>query len=166
MTSDVVNKPVISIIAAVGRNNRAIGKNNQLLWHLPEDLKHFKEITSGHPVIMGLNTFRSIGRSLPNRTNIVLSQQDENIPEAIICHSLDEAIDIAGQHDQKEIFIIGGGQVNTQAISRADRLYLTLVDDEAEGDTHFPDYSSFGKVTSNTPGQSDNFSFRFVVLEK
>lgn len=166
MAGSATNKPIVSIIAAVGLNNHAIGKNNQLLWHLPEDLKHFKETTSGHPVIMGINTFRSIGRPLPNRTNIVLSLQNESIPGAIVCHSLDEAIATASQHDQGEIFIIGGGQVYSQAISRANRLYLTLVNDDAEGDTFFPDYSAFKKVVSDTPGQSVNIAFRFVVLEK
>lgn len=161
-----MKKPTISIIAAVGKNNRAIGKNNQLLWRLPEDLKHFREITSGHPIIMGLNTYRSIGRPLPNRTNIVLSPNNDDIPGVIVCHSLEEAISTAGAHDKEEVFIIGGGMVYASSIHLADRLYLTLVDDEAEGDTHFPDYSAFSKVKSEEPGKSGEINFRFVALER
>jgi len=159
-------EPKISIICALSEQTRAIGKNNQLLWHLPEDLKHFKEITSGHPVIMGLNTFKSIGRPLPNRTNIVLNFQPVDIPGTIVCSSLEEAVRIAGEHDQEEIFIIGGGMVYKSAIALADRLYLTLVDDNTEGDTYFPDYSAFTKVIDETSGQSGSINFRFVVLEK
>lgn len=166
MDTDFQTKPLISIIAAVGNNQRAIGKNNQLLWHLPEDLKHFKDLTSGHPIIMGFNTFKSIGRPLPNRVNIVLNFEQLEIPGAIACLSLEEAIKVASKHDQKEIFIIGGGMVYERAINLADRLYLTLVDDNTEGDAHFPAYSAFNKVLSEEPGQSGNINFRFVVLEK
>ncbi|MCX6712835.1 MAG: dihydrofolate reductase [Candidatus Vogelbacteria bacterium] len=161
-----MNQPRLSIIAAIGEKTRAIGKNNQLLWHLPEDLKHFKMITSGHPIIMGLNTFKSIGRPLPNRINIVLNFQPVDIPGAIVCSSLEEAIRIAGEHDQQEIFIIGGGMVYKSAIDLADRLYLTLVNDNADGDTYFPDYSNFTKVVSETSEQGGSINFRFIILEK
>ena len=104
-------KPQISIIVAIAEN-RAIGKNNQLLWDIPEDLAHFKEKTLGHPVIMGERTYRSIGRLLPKRANIILTfAKDFKCEGAHIAHSLEEAFDLAGKFDQEEIFVIGGGMV-------------------------------------------------------
>ena len=103
-----VKHPKISLIAAISEN-RVIGKDNQLPWHIPSDLRHFKEITSGHPVIMGRKTFESIGRLLPNRTNIIVTrEQDYETPGAEICHSTDEAIELASRHDQNKIFLICG----------------------------------------------------------
>ncbi len=162
-----MNKPKISIIVAVGKN-REIGKNNQLLWHLPEDLKRFKELTTNHPIIMGERTFNSIGRVLPNRTNIVLSQ-DANlkIDGAIVCSSIPKAIEVAQKHDDEEIFIIGGASIYAQTIDLADKLYLTLVDQNFDADVFFPDYSKFDKIISESElQQSGDLSFKYLVLER
>jgi dihydrofolate reductase len=110
-----VKKPRISIISAVAKD-RAIGKNNQLLWDIPADLKRFKELTSGHPIIMGLNTFNSLPGVLPNRTNIVLSPETINIPGAVVVNSLEEALKVAEKTETSEVFIIGGGYVYSQTI--------------------------------------------------
>ncbi|MGX9986817.1 dihydrofolate reductase [Chryseobacterium sp. POL2] len=128
---------MISIVVAMGKNN-AIGKENQLLWHLPEDLKHFKNLTSGHPIIMGRKTYESIGRALPNRTNIVVSRKDNWFEEGIlIVPSLKEAI----KHSKKisdQVFIIGGGTIYEQTIDLVDKLEVTIVDGEMGADTFFP----------------------------
>ena len=154
----------VSIICAVGKN-RAIGKDNKLLWDIPDDLQHFKDITKGHPVIMGYKTYESIGKPLPDRVNIVLSREKINIPGCIACTSLEDAIKIAKEHDDKEIFIIGGGSIYAQTIDLADKLYLTLVDDIVEdADTFFPDYSKFDKVIKEEQFETDKFKYSFVEL--
>ena len=161
---------MINIIVAVGKNN-VIGKNNDLVWKgVPGDLKRFKEITSGHPIIMGRKTFESIGnKALPNRTNIVITRNKElKIPSCIICGSLEEAIKEASDIDD-QIFIIGGGEIYKQAINLADRLYITLIDAEADGNVLFPDYSGFTKIISseNMPA-TEKFphTYKFLILEK
>lgn len=127
----------ISIIAAIGPK-RELGKNNRLLWHIPEDLKRFKKITNGHTVIMGRKTFESIGKPLPNRTNIIVTR-DGNFTAAnyLVTHSLNEAIEMAKKHGETEAFIIGGGQIYEQAIGIADKLYLTIVKGDFTADTFF-----------------------------
>lgn len=162
-----MDQPKISIICGLA-HDRAIGNNNQLLWHIPEDLKHFKEITTGHPIIMGQKTYESIGRPLPNRTNIVLSQDSSlQIDGCIVCGSIDQAIVAASEHDQNEIFIIGGGSIYKQTIDLADKLYLTIVDGTYEADTFFPDYSEFTKVIIESETfESNNIKFKFVELER
>lgn len=157
----------ISIISAVGRN-REIGKNNTLLWNLPEDLKHFKEKTSGHPVIMGQKTYESIGRALPDRTNIILSKEPNlKIDGCIVCDSIDEAIREARKHDDAEIFIIGGGSIYAQTIGLADKLYLTLVDADYDADTFFPDYAEFDQIVSESETFNCNgLKYRFIELGK
>ena len=115
-----------------------IGADNQLLWHLPKDLKHFKELTSGHPVIMGRKTYESIGRPLPNRTNIVISRRKDWFEEGIlIVGSVKEALKFAKKIDE-DIFIIGGGNIYEQTISLADRLEITQVKAELNADVFFP----------------------------
>ena len=136
----------ISIIAAVGRNNRAIGKAGALLWRISDDLKRFKVLTTGHTVIMGRKTFDSIGKALPNRTNIVITRNSDFKAERVtVAKSLEEAIRLAqtlaqANHKNSEIFVIGGGEIYRQALQLSDKLYLTLVESEAEGDTFFPDW--------------------------
>ncbi|WP_439557490.1 dihydrofolate reductase, partial [Dyadobacter sp.] len=116
---------VVSIIVAVA-DNGVIGKDNELLWRLPDDLKRFKQLTLGHPMIMGRKTFESIGKPLPGRTSIVVTRNAEfNYDGIIVVHSLDEAIEAARQIEQEEAFIIGGGELYKQAQSIADRLYVT-----------------------------------------
>ena len=159
-------KPRISIISAVAEKNRAIGKNNQLLWDIPDDLAHFKRITNGHPVIMGLNTYRSLPFILPGRLNVVLSPDLIDIPGAVVVQSLSDAYKTASENDNEEIFIIGGGYVYSQAINDADRLYLTLVEGDYDADVFFPDYSKFTEMVSEEKGESNGYKFRYVTLEK
>ena len=131
--------------------NRVIGKGNTIPWHLPADFAHFRKTTAGCPIIMGLNTYKSIGRPLPNRTNIVLSKDDEEIEGCLIVHSLEEAFKIARPADAKSygeakeksenIFVVGGASVYAQAIPFADQLNLTLIDAEVEGDIYFPEFN-------------------------
>ncbi|HOC35935.1 MAG TPA: dihydrofolate reductase [Tenuifilaceae bacterium] len=127
---------VISIVVATSEN-RVIGKNNQLLWHISEDLKRFKKLTTGHTVIMGRKTFESIGQPLPNRHNIVISRSEGlKFEGCTAAKSLADALEIASTDE--EVFIIGGGEVYRQALPLAERIYLTLVHANYEGDTFFP----------------------------
>jgi len=160
------SKPKISIICAISEN-RAIGKDNKLLWYITNDLNRFKELTSGHVVLMGRNTFLSIGRPLPNRTNIIITQ-DKRYKAAgcIVCYSLEEAIETAKQYEEDEIFIIGGGQIYKQTIGLVDKLYLTVVESEFEADTFFPDYSAFKNVVFEKSEESDGYKYKFLELER
>lgn len=126
-----------TIVVAMGEKNE-IGFENQLLWHLPKDLKHFKEITSGHPVIMGRKTYESIGKPLPNRTNIVVSRKTDWFEEGIlIVGSIKEAVKFAKKIDE-DVFIIGGGKIYEQTMDIVDKLEVTLVKADLEADTFFP----------------------------
>lgn len=160
-----MKKPRVSLICAINKN-RGIGLANKLLYDIPNDLKYFQSVTKGHPVIMGLNTYESIGRPLPGRTNIVLFPDDITIPDVTIAHSIPEAIKIASEIDQTEIFFIGGGQVYAQSIKFADRLYLTVIDDEHEADTYFPDYSEFKNIISSKNESSAGYNYQYLILEK
>ena len=126
---------MISIIVAVAANG-VIGDNNSLLWHISEDLRNFKRITSGHPVIMGRKTFESLGRPLPNRTNVVVSRTATAIDGCRVAASLDEAIAMFSADE--EAFIIGGAQIYAQALDAAGAVYITRVGRDYEGDTSFP----------------------------
>lgn len=164
-------KPQVSIVAVMSAHNRGIGKNGKLLWHIPDDLRHFKRLTLGHPVIMGRKTFESIveylGSPLPDRINIVISRNKNYQPKgAIICHSLDKALEEASKLDQEEIFIGGGAQLYEQALSRTDKLYLTLVDASPEADTFFLDYSAFSRKISEESHEHDGLHYTWVELEK
>lgn len=157
----------ISLICAVAEKNRAIGKDNRLLWNIPKDLEHFKQITLNHPVIMGQKTFESIGRPLPGRVNIVLSPNtDLKIDGVDICHSIGEAIELASKKDNEEIFFIGGGSIYAQTIGLADKLYLTLVKGDYTADTFFPDYSAFDKIISKKKEESNGYIYQFIELER
>lgn len=127
---------MINIIVAADENN-VIGKDNELIWHLPDDLRFFKQKTNGHPIIMGRRTFESVGRPLPNRTNIIITRSsDFKADGCVVVHSLDEALQVA---DQKDVFIVGGSEIYRQALPMADRVYLTRVHHRFEGDRHFPE---------------------------
>ena len=128
---------MLSLIVAVAQNG-VIGDRNALLWHISEDLKHFKALTSGHPVVMGRKTYESLGRPLPNRTNVVISRQELEIPGCRVVHSLDEALALFP--GDEEVFILGGAQIYAEALPRADRFYLTRVFHDYEGDTRFPEW--------------------------
>ena len=165
------NKPAISLIAAITRNTRVIGKEGgHLPWYIPEDFKHFKQTTTGHPIIMGRTTFEEFGgKLLPGRTHIVITRQaDYAVPNGVIvAHSITEAIERASAIDRKEIFIIGGGQIYAAALPFADRLYLTLVDADIIGPVTFPEYESqFSKIISRRESRDENFAYEFIVLEE
>lgn len=131
---------MISIIVAMAEN-RVIGVNNTLPWRLPADLKHFRQLTTGHHVIMGRRNYESIGKPLPDRTNIVVTRNPAyQAPGCVIRHSLDDALHIAG--NDPEIFIIGGAEIYRQALDKADRIYLTLVHANIAGDTFFPEFDA------------------------
>ena len=131
----------LSIIVAVANNN-VIGRDNQLPWHMPADLKRFKQLTSGHHLIMGRGTFESVGKPLPNRINVVVTRRHEYQPPdgVAVARSLDEAISKAEAAGDPEIFIGGGTEIFNQVLHRADRLYLTRIHGEPEGDTYFPEF--------------------------
>lgn len=146
---------------------RAIGKDNRLLWHIPEDLKRFKELTTGHAVIMGENTYYSIGRPLPNRTNIVVTlNQALELPGCLVTHSIDEAFAAAREREPEEVFVIGGASIYRQCLPSVERLYLTLVQGTHEADTFFPEYADFEKVISEEQGTSGEYRYTYFVLER
>lgn len=162
-----MEKSRISIISAIAGKDRAIGKNNALLWHIPEDFKHFKHLTSGHAIVMGENTYKSIGRPLPDRINIILSLTPDFAPAGcVVVRSIEEALEKAKETEQEEIFIIGGASVYKQFIPLADRLYLTLVEGEFEADTFFPEYGEFSNIVSEERIDNGTHQFSFVTLEK
>jgi dihydrofolate reductase len=166
-TIDKKTGPIVSIIAALGERTRAIGKGGSLLWRISGDLPRFKTLTTGHPIIMGQKTFESIGKVLPNRTNIVISHvKDHKISGATVVSSPEEALEKARELDTDEIFIIGGGQIYTQMLPKADRLYLTLVDSDEEGDTHFPPYPYFRTLLHEESSPESEPPHRFVILER
>jgi dihydrofolate reductase len=168
---------MISIIVAIADNN-AIGRKNQLLWHISEDLKYFKHVTDGHTVIMGLNTRESIGRALPNRRNIVISRIPVVVSGAEVFFSIPDAIAAAyhntasdSDDSDNEVFIIGGGEIYRQFLPLADRLYLTLVHTTiTDADTFFPDidYSQWREIFRESHPRGENFEhpFDFIVLER
>jgi len=158
---------MLSIIAAVGKN-RELGKGNKLLWDIPEDMAWFREKTINHPVIMGRKTFASIGQPLPNRVNIVITRDSTFQAEGvIIAHSLEEAIEKTKETKNDEIFIIGGANLYEQAISIADKLYITQVDAlRPDADAFFPEYESrFTKEEfTKTIHSSSGFDLTFKIL--
>lgn len=159
---------MISLIAAMA-NDHSIGKNNRMPWHLPADLKYFKKITLNKPIIMGRRTFESMGKALPQRKNIVVTQQENFIAlDCTIVHSLKAAIKAAGNVD--EIMIIGGGQLYQEATTLAQRMYLTLIDTNVQGDTFFPQWDAHEwQEISRETHQKDAvnaYDYAFVVLER
>ena len=162
-----MKKPLISIICALAED-RGIGKDNKLLAYLPSDLKHFKKITKGHTVIMGQNTYQSIGFSLPERINIILSLDPYfQAPNCFIFNSLKKALAFAQEKESEEIFFIGGASVYKQAIKFVDKLYLTLMKKVFPADTYFPDYSDFKKIIKEEgPFQENGLEYKFVELIK
>lgn len=156
-----------SIIVAIAQNH-AIGKNNQLLWHMPNDLKHFKTITSGHTVIMGRKTYDSVGKPLPNRRNIVITRQKIDIAGCEVVNSLDEAIALC--KNEKEIFIVGGAEIYRQAMPVTNRIYLTIIHHDFDGDTFFPeiDESKWEETEREDyqPDEKNKFAYSFITLER
>lgn len=158
------NKPIISLIAVIAKD-RGIGKDNKLLFDIPEDLKHFRKVTLGHTVIMGYNTYRSLGnKALPKRRNIVLSFDDMELPDAEVCQSIDQALELTKKED--EIFFIGGASIYHQAINIADKLYLTEVEETKEADTYFPIYSNFRQKKKLGDGMYNKVKYNFYKYER
>ncbi|MBY6187163.1 type 3 dihydrofolate reductase [Marinobacter hydrocarbonoclasticus] len=158
----------IALIACMARN-RVIGKDNQMPWHLPADLKHFKAVTLGKPVVMGRRTYESIGRPLPGRHNIVITRQSGYAPEGVtVVASIEAAIAAAGAVE--ELMIIGGGELYAAMLPQADRLYITDVDLDVEGDTHFPDYRPLGwtevERSVYLPDEKNAFTLTFRTLDR
>ncbi|MEM1135167.1 MAG: dihydrofolate reductase [Bacteroidota bacterium] len=161
---------IVSLIVAASEN-QVIGRDNQLPWHLPADLKYFKKITSGHCIIMGRKTYDSIGRPLPNRTNIVLSSNKNlKITGCTVVHTLNEAIDFAKATGEGEAFIIGGASIYDAALPLTNKIYLTRVHTIVEGDTFFPElHESIWKTISKESHHKDEkhaYPFSFITLEK
>lgn len=158
----------ISMIAAIGRN-RELGRGNKLIWKIPSDLKRFREITRGHPVIMGRKTYQSINQLLPGRTNIIITRDpDFKIEGAVVVGSLEQAIEKAKtEPGSDEIFIIGGAQIYALAMPYADKLYLTIIDaEDSFADAFLPDYFEFKKVLSRESREENGLKFEFLNLEK
>ncbi|ABE56200.1 dihydrofolate reductase [Shewanella denitrificans OS217] len=156
----------IAMIAAMA-NNRVIGKDNQMPWHLPEDLRHFKAMTLGKPVVMGRKTFESIGRPLPGRHNIVITRQLDYAIEGVSCvSSFDEAKKIAGDCD--ELIVMGGGQLYAEILPFAEVMYLTLIKLDVEGDTFFPAWNEQEWQVSQTESVTnhDGLEYSFNTLVK
>ena len=158
----------IGLITAMSRN-QVIGRNNELPWHLSADLKHFKKITMGKPIIMGRKTFESIGRPLPGRQNIVITRNPDYRPDGVrVVAGLDEAVEAAGDVD--EAMVIGGADIYFQFLPRADRLYLTLVHTVIDGDAHFPAYNRREWrliVEENHPADESNpHPYSFLTLQR
>ncbi|MCT6866994.1 MAG: type 3 dihydrofolate reductase [Gilliamella apicola] len=164
---------MLSVIVAMA-HNRVIGLNNQMPWHLPADLAWFKKNTLNKPVIMGRKTFESIGRPLPNRHNIVISRQiepsDNKISNVSWVKSIDEAISLAQKQQPDEVFIIGGGNIYQQVLPLIERLYLTHIDAELQGDTYFPDYlPEQWQVIYQEDHQADeknSYPYQFKILQR
>lgn len=168
----MTDKAIVVAVAAISRKNRALGNKNGLLWHIPEDLKRFKEKTLGQPIIMGRKTFESIvaylGKPLPLRTNIVVTRNSDFLYEGVIVTpSLEVALEKAQALNPAEIHIGGGAELYTQALPYIDELYLTLVDDEKEADTFFPPFEGqFSKVAESDVYTHNGISYQFVDYKR
>ena len=158
---------IASIVVAISENH-AIGKDNQLLWYLPKDLKHFKEITTGGTVIMGRKTYESVGKPLPNRRNIVVTRQNITIEGCEVVNSIEAALALCA--DEVEVFIIGGAEIYRQAMAVTNRIYLTIVHQNFDADTYFPEIKEDEwKETEREDYQPDEknlLPYSFITLER
>lgn len=159
---------MISAIVAMDRN-RVIGYQGNMPWHFPADLQHFKQITMGHPIVMGRNTYESVGKPLPGRDNIVITRSGVEAPSSvIIVHDIPEALKKVD--NATEAFVIGGQQIFEQMMPYVQRVYLTLIDHEFPGDTYFPELaeSEWETVDSEThqPDEKNNYAYAFLILER
>lgn len=165
----MVNNIPVVIVAAVGKNTKAIGQNNDLLWHVPEDMKRFKALTTGKPIIMGRKTFESIlkilGKPLPGRLNIVVTRQkDYSAPKgARVTSALEDAFIEATKENPEEIHIGGGAELYKQALPYVDKLFITWFDSEVTGDAFFPDFEENFTVTkTHPPQQHEDLEYQWV----
>ena len=163
-----MQKPLISAIAAIGEN-RELGKGNELIWRVPADLKRVKALTVGHPIIMGRNTYESIGHPLPERTNIVVSRTATDIAGCVVVQSLDEALAHASTIEKEEIFIFGGASLYAVALPHIGRLYLTLIHAKAPtADVFFPEYEKeFTNVLEKEKHETaEGLVYEWMTLER
>lgn len=161
---------MISILVAMDKN-RVIGVNNQLPWHLPADLQYFKRITMGNPIIMGRKTFDSIGRVLPGRENVVLTRSENySPPGCTIIHSVEEIKTLRAERKEEELFVIGGAELFRQVLDFTDRLYITQIEAEFEGDTFFPEINlDEWNLISKEKGIKDEknpYEYYFLMYER
>lgn len=170
-----MQKPIVAAVVAIGKN-RELGKEGKLLWHIPDDLKRFKRLTRGHPIIMGRKTFESIvgytRGPLKDRTNIVVTRGNHNdivsrYADVVVVSSLEEGIEKAKALDPEEIHIGGGAEIYKQALPYIGKLYLTLIDDSKEADTFFPEYvSQFTKKVFEESHEWNGLKYKWVDLER
>lgn len=168
MAHEKPQSPSISLIVAMAKN-RVIGADNRIPWHLPNELKLFKTLTMGHPIVMGRKTYESINRLLPGRTSVIVTRQrDYAVPGAVVVHSIEEALAAAGADE--EIFVIGGADLFRETLPLADRLYLTIVDAEPEGDTFMPeiDVQQWRETSSQSFAADEKHAhaYRHVVYDR
>lgn len=163
-----MSQPTISAVAAIGQN-RELGKDNDLIWRIPADLKRLRALTTSHPIIMGRKTYESIGCPLPNRTNIVISRNPDFVASGCtVVPSLEAALDSARSIEQEEIFIFGGAAIYELALPQTDTLYLTIVTAaEPAADTFFPEYTADFVETERTEGTTDDgLTYAWVTLQR
>lgn len=161
-----MKRPRLSLIVAMARN-RVIGINNTLPWHLPEDLKHFKNLTMGHHIIMGRKTYDSIGRPLPGRTTVIVSRDPGyTMAGCLVAHSLDEAVKLSEGDD--EAFFVGGTSLYEQALPLADRLYITEIQADYAGDAHFPEFDQthWRETSRDRQVSAGGLAYDFVVYDR
>lgn len=159
---------MITMIAAAAENN-ALGKDNDLVWHLPDDFKRFKRLTSGHHIIMGRKTFESFPKLLPDRTHVIITRKKDYSPEnTIVVHSMEEALKVSKLDD--EAFIIGGGEIYKMGMEHADRIELTRVHGEFDADTHFPEIDKseweIVKDQFHDKDEKHDYSFTYLTYER
>lgn len=164
------SQPCLSAIVAMSEN-RVIGDDNHLPWHLPADLKHFKTLTTGHPILMGRKTYESIGRPLPNRTNIIMTRNPSfQAPGCIVVTSIGDAIKHAATIGSQEIFIIGGAEIYLQLLSSIQRIYLTVIHEQFDGDAFFPElaqteWEEHDAITHHAD-ENNEYDYTFSILER
>ena len=167
----------VILIVAVAKSNNGIGKNNDLLWHLPGDMKFFRQQTTGFPVITGRKNYESIPekfRPLPNRDNIIITRQDINYPNAFVCNSLEAGIKLAKQKNSEKIYIIGGGQIYKQCLEQnlVNKMLITWVEADIEADTYFPNFNldkwEISMEKKNNPDEKNPYFYTFTeyILKK
>lgn len=156
---------MVFVIAAVSENN-VIGQKGRIPWNIKEDLNHFKELTSGNAIVMGRRTFESIGRPLPDRLNIVVSNTVDEIPGAVVVRSLDEAVEAAESEGYDDVFVCGGQRLYEEAVPFCDRLYITRVHENYEGDCFFPEFDPDDYIITEESTVSSNPSYSFITYER
>ncbi|HEY4326288.1 MAG TPA: dihydrofolate reductase [Mucilaginibacter sp.] len=158
---------IVTIVVAISENH-VIGKDNKLLWYLPNDLKHFKDITTGHTIIMGRKTYESVGKPLPKRRNIIITRQPITIEGCEVVNSIEAALALYA--NENEVFIVGGAEIYKQAISLTNRIYLTIVHKQFDGDSFFPelDKNEWKEVSheDHEPDDKNKLPYSFITLER